>query len=41
MKDKRNNPSNYSLVVLSEGAQWEGYELRSTASRTPTATARR
>jgi 6-phosphofructokinase 1 len=23
--DKRNNPSNYSLVVLSEGAQWQGY----------------
>jgi 6-phosphofructokinase 1 len=26
--DKRNNPSNYCLVVLSEGAQWEGYEVR-------------
>jgi len=26
--DKRNNPSNYSLVVLSEGAEWEGYEVR-------------
>ncbi|HYZ86746.1 MAG TPA: 6-phosphofructokinase [Bryobacteraceae bacterium] len=26
--DKRNNPSNYALVVLSEGAQWEGYEVR-------------
>jgi 6-phosphofructokinase 1 len=25
VKDKRNNPSNYSLVVLSEGAEWEGY----------------
>lgn len=28
MADKRNNPSNYSLAVLSEGAQWEGYQLR-------------
>jgi len=26
VKDKRNNPSNYSLVLLSEGAEWEGYE---------------
>ena len=26
--DKRNNPSNYSLVVLSEGAEWEGYEVK-------------
>ncbi|MEK7406917.1 MAG: 6-phosphofructokinase [Acidobacteriota bacterium] len=26
--DKRNNPSNYSLVVLSEGAKWEGYTVR-------------
>ena len=26
--DKRNNPSNYCLVVLSEGAQWDGYQLR-------------
>jgi 6-phosphofructokinase 1 len=26
--DKRNNPSNYSLVILSEGAQWEGYEVK-------------
>lgn len=23
--DKKHNPSNYSLVVLSEGAEWEGY----------------
>ena len=28
LTDKRNNPSNYSLVVLSEGAQWEGYTVR-------------
>ena len=28
MTDKRNNPSNYSLVVMSEGAQWEGYTVR-------------
>ncbi len=26
--DKRNNPSNYCLVVMSEGAQWEGYTVR-------------
>jgi ATP-dependent phosphofructokinase / diphosphate-dependent phosphofructokinase len=25
LEDKRNNPSNYCLVVLSEGAQWDGY----------------
>src|ERR1700757_1446851 len=28
MEDKRGNPSNYALVVLSEGASWEGYEPR-------------
>ncbi len=27
LTDKKNNPSNYALVVLSEGAEWEGYEL--------------
>jgi 6-phosphofructokinase 1 len=26
--DKSNNPSNYSLVILSEGAEWEGYTVR-------------
>jgi len=26
--DKRNNPSNYSLVVISEGAVWEGEEVK-------------
>lgn len=26
--DKRKNPSNYSLLVLSEGAKWEGYVAR-------------
>src|SRR5690349_5632362 len=26
--DKKNNPSNYSLVILSEGAEWEGYEVK-------------
>jgi len=25
--DKRNNPSNYSLVILSEGAEWQGYTV--------------
>jgi ATP-dependent phosphofructokinase / diphosphate-dependent phosphofructokinase len=28
MRDKRFNPSNYSLVIVSEGAQWEGYQIR-------------
>ena len=26
--DKHNNPSNYSLVILSEGADWEGYQVK-------------
>lgn len=25
VRDKQSNPSNYSIVVLSEGAEWEGY----------------
>lgn len=28
MRDKRDNPSSYCLVVLSEGAEWNGYSLR-------------
>ena len=28
VEEKRANPSNYSLVVLSEGAEWEGYAVR-------------
>ncbi|HBY63320.1 MAG TPA: 6-phosphofructokinase, partial [Solibacterales bacterium] len=28
VKDKANNPSNYSLVILSEGAEWEGYQVK-------------
>jgi 6-phosphofructokinase 1 len=28
MTDKKNNPSNYALVILSEGAQWEGYTVK-------------
>lgn len=28
MTDKRNNPSNYALVILSEGAEWEGYAVK-------------
>ncbi len=28
LEDKRANPSDYCLVVLSEGAQWEGYSVR-------------
>jgi 6-phosphofructokinase len=27
LTDKRNNPSNYALLVLSEGAEWEGHEM--------------
>jgi 6-phosphofructokinase 1 len=27
LEEKRANPSNYALVVLSEGAKWEGYQL--------------
>lgn len=26
--DKRGNPSNYALVILSEGAEWEGYTVK-------------
>lgn len=26
--DKHGNPSNYCLVILSEGARWQGYEVR-------------
>jgi ATP-dependent phosphofructokinase / diphosphate-dependent phosphofructokinase len=28
IKDKRDNPSNYSLIVLSEGAGWQGYIVK-------------
>ncbi|MCW5977720.1 MAG: 6-phosphofructokinase [Bryobacteraceae bacterium] len=28
MRDKKENPSNYSIVILSEGAEWEGYSIR-------------
>ena len=28
IKDKRDNPSNYSLIVLSEGAGWQGYLVK-------------
>jgi ATP-dependent phosphofructokinase / diphosphate-dependent phosphofructokinase len=27
-EEKQANPSNYALVVLSEGAEWEGYQVR-------------
>lgn len=30
LEDKKNNPSNYSLVLLSEGAGWQGYQTRET-----------
>jgi ATP-dependent phosphofructokinase / diphosphate-dependent phosphofructokinase len=28
IEDKKNNPTRYSLVVISEGSEWEGYSLR-------------
>jgi 6-phosphofructokinase len=28
IEEKQANPSNYALVVLSEGAEWEGYQVR-------------
>jgi ATP-dependent phosphofructokinase / diphosphate-dependent phosphofructokinase len=28
LQDKKANPSNYSIVVLSEGAEWEGYQVK-------------
>ena len=28
LQDKRDNPSNYALVVLSEGAEWQGYTVQ-------------
>jgi 6-phosphofructokinase 1 len=28
VRDKRGNPSNYSLVILSEGAEWQGYTVK-------------
>ena len=28
MEEKRDNPSNYVLVILSEGATWQGYEVQ-------------
>src|SRR6185503_4359122 len=28
INDKQNNPSNYSLVILSEGAEWQGYTVK-------------
>jgi ATP-dependent phosphofructokinase / diphosphate-dependent phosphofructokinase len=27
VEDKKKNPSNYALVILSEGAEWQGYEV--------------
>ena len=28
IQDQRNNPSKYSLVILSEGAKWQGYRVK-------------
>jgi len=36
MADKRNNPSNYALVIVSEGAaEWEGYTVKEYGRRRP------
>ena len=35
IQDKRNNPSNYSLVILSEGAEWQGYKVREYGEADP------
>ena len=41
INDKRNNPSNYSLVILSEGAGGKDTPSRSTANPMPSAIAKR
>jgi ATP-dependent phosphofructokinase / diphosphate-dependent phosphofructokinase len=28
IQDKKLNPSNYALIILSEGAEWQGYQVR-------------
>ncbi len=28
LRDKRENPSNYAVVILSEGAEWQGYAVK-------------
>jgi 6-phosphofructokinase 1 len=28
VSDKKNNPSNYALLIMSEGAEWKGYTVR-------------
>ena len=28
LSDKHDNPSNYSLIILSEGAEWQGYTVK-------------
>ncbi len=28
VQEKKDNPSNYSLVILSEGAEWQGYQVQ-------------
>jgi 6-phosphofructokinase 1 len=35
VNDKRNNPSNYALVLLSEGAEWVGYTLKEYGEEDP------
>ncbi len=33
--DKKNNPSNYCLIILSEGAKWEGFEPKEYGREDP------
>jgi 6-phosphofructokinase len=35
LDDKRTNPSNYALVVLSEGATWDGYAVQERGEADP------
>jgi len=35
LDDKRTNPSNYALIVLSEGATWDGYEMQERGEQDP------
>jgi ATP-dependent phosphofructokinase / diphosphate-dependent phosphofructokinase len=35
LTEKRDNPSGYALVILSEGAEWEGYEVQEYGEADP------
>ena len=38
LEDKRNNPSSYAFVIVSEGASWKGMRLAGLRTTTSTAT---